>query len=363
MKRTIIIITLLAGFASAQFDNVGTSAANFLKIGVSGRAEGLGGAYVAQVKDASALYWNPAGLAHITEPEVMLNNTNWFADISHSYFAAVVPAGALGVVGLSFSYLTMDDLIETTAAYPDGTGRKVEAYDMTLGFGIARKVSDRFAVGIHGKMIRELISFSSANGFAIDLGSQYRLDFSGLTIGMAITNFGSKMRLFGTDQLIDVDINEELEANPAVNGRLDTKYWPLPLSVRLGISMSPIGHNGLFQSSMLTATINLEYFDPRDFNPYYITGVELKIMDVLYLRGGMQYRFIKYSEDLSDLASTANFNSSIENDFGYDFTPAYGFGLTSNSFPFIPYKFSVDYSVSDTGLLGLVSRMTFRLQL
>ncbi|NQU27968.1 MAG: hypothetical protein HQ528_06750, partial [Candidatus Marinimicrobia bacterium] len=71
----------------------------------------------------------------------------------------------------------------------------------------------------------------------------------------------------------------------------------------------------------------------------------------------------KYSEDLTDATSATEFSSSIEDDFGYVFLPAYGFGLASGSFPFIPYKFSVDYSVSDTGTLGLVSRMTFRLQL
>ncbi|RMD93377.1 MAG: hypothetical protein D6813_04180, partial [Calditrichaeota bacterium] len=38
----------------------GTAMAQFLKIGVGGRAVGMGESFVAIANDASALYWNPA---------------------------------------------------------------------------------------------------------------------------------------------------------------------------------------------------------------------------------------------------------------------------------------------------------------
>ena len=65
MKKNIII-TFIAINCSifAQFDNAGTSAANFLKIGVGSRGMALGGAFTANVQDPSALHWNPAGIAH-----------------------------------------------------------------------------------------------------------------------------------------------------------------------------------------------------------------------------------------------------------------------------------------------------------
>ena len=44
---------------------VGTTAAQFLKIGIGARALALGGAYSAIADDASALYWNPGGLSRI----------------------------------------------------------------------------------------------------------------------------------------------------------------------------------------------------------------------------------------------------------------------------------------------------------
>jgi hypothetical protein len=42
---------------------------------------------------------------------------------------------------------------------------------------------------------------------------------------------------------------------------------------------------------------------------------------------------------------------------------SWGFGLTSESFPAIPYKLNLDYSVSDLGVLGISSQigLTFKL--
>ena len=58
---------------SALFSaGVGTTAGQFLRVGLGARAVGLGGAFSALADDVTAIYWNPAGLAQIENREVSL---------------------------------------------------------------------------------------------------------------------------------------------------------------------------------------------------------------------------------------------------------------------------------------------------
>jgi len=358
MKKILLTSILLVGMANAQFDNVGTSAANFLKIAVGSRAAGMGGAYSAQVADASALYWNPSGIAHITSPQVVISSFKWVADMKHSFLAAAIPTKS-GTIGLSLIYFDMGEMTKTTELAPGGEGT-FTASDFAIGLGYGTKISDRFAVGMQAKLIKETISFSSATAFAVDAGTQYVTRFYGLRIGMAVTNFGTKMRLYGTDNKVDVDAYEDFGANPDVIAHLNTDDWSIPMAFRFGLSMTPIGKNGFIKQDMAEVTVNWEYFDPRDYNPYYILGVEAKVLDALYIRTGMQFKFMQFSDDLTDETDNSDFQDALDSEdgFGYVQNMAFGFGIDTEKISFVPVKLRIDYSSSNLGILGMVNRVT-----
>src|SRR5258705_7088377 len=92
MKRGIAMTVLLAllpahAYATAPFAKVGTYALPFLKIGVSARATGMGNAFTALSNDATATYWNPAGLGEVTRTDPSLSYTWCPANIALNYAA------------------------------------------------------------------------------------------------------------------------------------------------------------------------------------------------------------------------------------------------------------------------------------
>jgi hypothetical protein len=287
MKKTWIIIALAVAFttAPAQFDNTGTSAATFLKIGVGARAMAMGGAQVASVNDALAMYWNPSGLANLGVNQIMMSNNNWIADLNHAFFAGAFPAGDLGVFGVSVSYLSMGDMKVTTWDETYGTGETFSAYDAAIGIAWGRRISDRFLVGLQVKYITETISNTSANTVALDVGSQY--DIGWLRVGMAILNFGSQMRLQGRQLQTRLDPLPEVGSNPPdVTMNLETQEWSLPILFQMGVSLTP------YRNDYFRVTTAVDYRDERDARPQTMLGIEVAVDEMIFLRGGVKNRII-----------------------------------------------------------------------
>jgi hypothetical protein len=90
-------------------------AGEFLKIQVGARALGMGGAFVAVADDATAPYWNPAGMVYLPYREVIPQHQEKFGNLAnHDYVGAVFPLGgppgrnaALGIGLLRFA---VDDI-------------------------------------------------------------------------------------------------------------------------------------------------------------------------------------------------------------------------------------------------------------
>ena len=291
LRNSLLAFALcLVGTAPSwgQFNNVGTSAANFLKIQVGARGAAMGGAFSAIVDDASSLYWNPAGMAAMTSNEVTFSQNYWLLDLRQDFVAGAFRVGDYNRIGVSVSYLSMGDMKQTSPSQPRGTGLEFSAYDVAIGLGFARQLTDRIAAGLQAKMIRQTIAETSAQGLGFDLGLQYRSSWNNLRIGATITNFGTNMSMNGDDLRVNLDPYLNTGNNPDdVPVELATEAWQLPMQFQFGVAITPV------QNETFSFTPVLDVRKPRDLNQQLRLGAELGVFDALFLRGGVSAFSIK----------------------------------------------------------------------
>jgi hypothetical protein len=271
---------------------VGTTAGQFLKIGVGARALGMGGAQVAVTGDISSIYWNPAALSRLNiNSELMFDHVNWLADISYHFAAGVLPIGSLGTFGLSVTALSVPEDIVRTVENPEGDGRRWDAGSLAFGLSYARNLTDRFSIGFNAKYVRESIWSESASGFAIDVGTLYLSEVPGLNIGASISNFGTTMRLDGRDINFNYDPDNNVGTGPNnIPSQLQTGEYQLPLTFRIGLAWDFVPTDDFH------ATVAVDATHPNDNTEYVNSGVELSWRDIVFGRVGYKSLFLRDSE-------------------------------------------------------------------
>jgi hypothetical protein len=298
MKTIVCLFTgiLVSGSVLAQgsrdVSKRGTTAAPFLSIAQGARALSMGGAFVAVADDPSAMYWNPAGIADLRGINFVVDHTYWIADIQYDYVGATVNLGSYGTLGVNFTSSSIADMKVTTVDQQDGTGEIFGVSDMAFGLSYAIKLTDAFAIGFNPKFVYQKIWKMSASAIAMDMGVKYRTPFTGVTLSMSITNFGTKMQMQGNNSLVLYDPDAENSGN---NGRipanLATEEWELPLNFRVGLAYDvPLGDLG----KMILA---VDAAHPSDNYESVNVGGEYVFDDFVFLRGGMKSLFLADSEE------------------------------------------------------------------
>ncbi|MBT5876805.1 MAG: hypothetical protein HOH43_25515 [Candidatus Latescibacteria bacterium] len=108
IQACVICLVFLCPDESIASDNLGAS---FLRLASGARALGFGGTFISLADDGSAAYWNPAGLAQITKPQVTLNYASLFESLAeHRFFNAAFPINEKTVLGVSVMQLDVDDI-------------------------------------------------------------------------------------------------------------------------------------------------------------------------------------------------------------------------------------------------------------
>ena len=302
--------------------DVGTTTAPFLKLAPDPRAAGMGEAFAAVADEASAVYFDPAGLATLDHASVQVSQSFYLSNISYQYLGYAQPVAALfhespkglllpesepkpdwGSLGFSLLYVNEGsiDQFDKTGA-PSGSFAPSDlAFTGAYGFR-----ADPFDLGLAAKYLQSKIS-NSASTVAADAAVRWHstLYERPWTVSAGFRNLGGTLKY----------VNES---------------DPLPASFVLGNALRPA-------DAVLVA---LDITVPNDNAPYFALGVE----STGQLSGGMR-------GDLRLGYSTRDSNSGLNGFAG----ASLGAGLTLSFC-------RIDYAWVPFGLLGDTHRvgLTFR---
>lgn len=201
-NRGLLVMALILGagvllgvVADAQAASSSSNRnAPYLRMGTGARALGMGGAFTGVADDATAAYWNPAGLAW---------TTGW--ELTGQYAAGMNADRSFNSVGFSRNGSMMAYALQWVNAgtsdipQTDADGRFMgdfnfgdNAFSLSLAKGF-----DMASVGITGKFLRESVGADIAtddaiNGFGLDLGLGLILtDYA--RFGLSVANIAGKL--------------------------------------------------------------------------------------------------------------------------------------------------------------------------
>ena len=209
MKRiAICLILALTNVAHAQ---TGHYAGDPLLIGAGARALGMGSAYVALGSDATAVYWNPAGLAHVSpKREIHLQHAEQFGgSVNHDVFAARVPIFK-GGMGVGLVRAGVDGISLTTLEDPNrpiGPDNRpvitdeIGTTDYVFRLAYGRRITNKLHLGAGVKLIRRGLGTGTGTGIGIDFGALY-FPIAALRIGATLRDL-TKTRIAFPDGVTD----------------------------------------------------------------------------------------------------------------------------------------------------------------
>lgn len=332
IKTLLLIIAFSPVLILPQsITKTGTTVGQFLKIGVGSRAAGMGGAFSATSDDITSAYWNPAGLSRINGNEAVFNHVNWFADINldNAAFATSIPE--FGTIGAFVTVLSTGEMSVTTPEMPEGTGEFFKYNNLAVGLSYARNLTDNFSIGFNAKYVGENIWHMKSQGFAMDLGTLYRIPIlNEFRIAASISNFGTKMKLEGRDALNIKQVGSG-DAN-LINTNVEMEEFDLPLMFRFGVA------SDLIKTGSSRLTLALDAVHPNDHTEYLNTGFEFAWSETFYIRGG--------------------YNSLFERDTEKGLS--FGFGLNYRMFDFA--NVVIDYAYEDMHRLNNVQYISVGLK-
>jgi tetratricopeptide (TPR) repeat protein len=243
----LFFVAALVAPSPASAQN-GGQVGQFLNYGVGGRAMAMGGAYYGISDDASAAYWNPAGLAQLQRKELTTMQATLFAQTKLTYFSYAHPTKGGSVFALSMTQLassgfetvnaTFNPNTNETTSVQSGGGFADQQQSIALSWG--KNVTETVLFGLSAQNVTRKLAGSSDStkllslGMMKTMGASYRLGLGvqnvfAQTTGDTQDKYPATIKIGNSLRLFKERLTLALDADKVLNGSMDLRfggeYW------------------------------------------------------------------------------------------------------------------------------------------
>jgi len=232
-----IALSIIPTFQLSAQDLPLNAGALFLVFPVGAQAVGMGQAAIAAAGRGEAAFWNPAGLATLSEDEFALHSANLVAGRSN-VLGAYFPSRGIGVIGGAVYLVDYGDLDRTDAN--GNTIARIAPRNFEFLASYATNLTGSFVFGLSYKLVQFRVDcsgdcrdFPAGTGatHALDVGGQFRIGAGGpLRLGVALRNVGFRLQVQNQAQAdplptrLAVGALYELRLRPAMGGAVDQAF-------------------------------------------------------------------------------------------------------------------------------------------
>jgi tetratricopeptide (TPR) repeat protein len=222
----------------------------------------MGGAFYAVADDATAAYWNPAGLASLQQKEMTLMSATLFGETQYQYLGYAHPTATKGTFGLGVTMLKSAGFEKVNAKF-DAAGDPTEVtaegsfsdQQRAIALAWGKQATETINFGLAFKNVTRQLDSSSDSFMAMDIGAlrqmtpNYRLALgiqnvfskaSGDTDDKfpVIIKIGNSLRLFKERLVLGFDLQKSQSAD--MNWRFGGEYWAARwFAMRFGLLATP----------------------------------------------------------------------------------------------------------------------------
>lgn len=228
IKKLFSVVALLLASTSFAVAQVGITSVPFLQIEPDSRAAGMGNTGVAIADNASAVFWNPAGLAYQRGNQVSITHSEWLpqfnADLFYDYLVGKYHVKDIGTFGAHITYLNLGEQLRTNESGLE-QGR-FNSYELAAGVSYGLQLDKHWSVGSGFRFIYSSLADGSVGGQRINPGSSIGVDIAGMYKS-------DVFKFIGNDANINAGLNIS-NIGPGVRYTDNAQKDPLPTIFRIG---------------------------------------------------------------------------------------------------------------------------------